>query len=185
MSKVIHGRKEYKPGVSHKTVSCPGHYILSTFLSVNIKRSATITSDVWQHAKSGIFHKQGSAIDNAAIRLLPGDKSSYPFLATLPNAGTASLFALQIGTVACTVLHRGNLLPCCLLCCYPCTVSLTIPWAHAGSATYITALKPCGQIAPHIHPRATEQYVIISGEQRSHLTASSPQTPYNLHTTLV
>lgn len=34
----------------------------------------------------------------------------------------------------------------------------------AGSAVFITTLQSCGIILPHIHPRGTEQYVIISGK---------------------
>jgi len=40
-------------------------------------------------------------------------------------------------------------------------VLATLP--NQGSSFFITTLKPCGIILPHVHPRATEQYVIISG----------------------
>ena len=32
-----------------------------------------------------------------------------------------------------------------------------------GSAQFLTVLKPCGIILPHVHPRATELYSILFG----------------------
>lgn len=43
----------------------------------------------------------------------------------------------------------------------PFPILSTLP--NGGSSFFITALKPCGIILPHVHMRATEQYVMISG----------------------
>lgn len=37
----------------------------------------------------------------------------------------------------------------------------TLP--NSGSAIFLTALKPCGILLPHIHQRATEIYTILAG----------------------
>jgi len=43
----------------------------------------------------------------------------------------------------------------------PFPILATLP--NGGSSFFITALKPCGLLLPHVHQRATEQYIIISG----------------------
>jgi hypothetical protein len=40
--------------------------------------------------------------------------------------------------------------------------------AGAGEAQFLTALKPCSILLPHIHPRANEFYSVIFGGLRSH-----------------
>ena len=37
----------------------------------------------------------------------------------------------------------------------------TLP--NTGSSVFLTALKPCGILLPHIHQRATEIYTVLSG----------------------
>lgn len=33
-----------------------------------------------------------------------------------------------------------------------------------GAAQFLTLLKPCGILLPHVHQRATELYTVLSGE---------------------
>lgn len=37
----------------------------------------------------------------------------------------------------------------------------TLP--NTGSSVFLTALKPCGILLPHVHQRATEIYTVLSG----------------------
>ena len=37
----------------------------------------------------------------------------------------------------------------------------TLP--NTGSSVFLTALKPCGILLPHVHQRATEVYTVLSG----------------------
>jgi len=43
----------------------------------------------------------------------------------------------------------------------PFPILSTLP--NGGSSFFLTALKPCGIILPHVHMRATEQYIMITG----------------------
>lgn len=36
--------------------------------------------------------------------------------------------------------------------------------AEPGEAQFLTVLKPCGILLPHVHPRANEFYSVIFGE---------------------
>ena len=41
--------------------------------------------------------------------------------------------------------------------------------AEPGEAQFLTVLKPCGILLPHVHQRANEFYSVIFGAPRSHV----------------
>jgi hypothetical protein len=43
-----------------------------------------------------------------------------------------------------------------------------------GVAQFLTVLKPCGLILPHLHPRSTELYSIVFGAPQPFLLAPWP-----------
>ena len=52
----------------------------------------------------------------------------------------------------------------------PLLATLTSP----GSSAFLTTIKPCGILLPHVHPRATELYVVMSGVPRSCIASPNP-----------
>lgn len=51
--------------------------------------------------------------------------------------------------------------------------------AKDGEAQFLTALKPCGILLPHVHQRANEFYSVIFGAPRPparHVAVLSPQS---------
>ena len=47
----------------------------------------------------------------------------------------------------------------------------TLP--NTGSSVFLTALKPCGILLPHVHQRATEIYTVLSGTLTLEMSAAS------------
>ena len=51
----------------------------------------------------------------------------------------------------------------------------TLP--NTGSSVFLTALKPCGILLPHVHQRATEIYTVLSGTLTLEMSAASGGRP--------